>query len=301
MTTDYIGDGSPSTLAANLRQWSEYVPSHARPLLVAAADALAAPVMPLKYELHLPDGDSRTARVVFSERKGNTVELCVALSDTAPVAPALGQLPRPAALDDHSVSPTAGQYSAEQMHEFRADGIAAALAAPVAPADPLTVIDYDKLIADAWSTKKYRQGTHACVAFKNGAEWAVREYVGAPGGAPAAMKKVTFLRASGEGHITISAAEDPTKHVDSSLITKIEYLDAPVAPAKMTLAERVAAVDGGIADAKAAHAARALVPLTDEQIEACLGEADKASAQMRRTHWNVHFTRAIEAAHGIKP
>jgi len=42
-------------------------------------------------------------------------------------------------------------------------------------------------------------------------------------------------------------------------------------------------------------------PLSQDQIEHCVARADKDSAQMRRTHWNTHFARAIEAAHGIKP
>ena len=57
--------------------------------LLKERDTAAPAPVAVKYELHLPDGDPRTARVVFSERKGDTVELCVALSEppvTAPVA-----------------------------------------------------------------------------------------------------------------------------------------------------------------------------------------------------------------------
>ena len=37
-------------------------------------------------------------------------------------------------------------------------------------------IDYDKMIADAFANHKYRQGTRECVAFKNGAHWAMHNY-----------------------------------------------------------------------------------------------------------------------------
>lgn len=37
-------------------------------------------------------------------------------------------------------------------------------------------LDYDKLIADAFANHKYRQGTRECVAFKNGAHWAMHNY-----------------------------------------------------------------------------------------------------------------------------
>lgn len=43
-----------------------------------------APVKPLKVELELPDGDSRSAKVQWSEMEGDILHLCISVTDRAP-------------------------------------------------------------------------------------------------------------------------------------------------------------------------------------------------------------------------
>lgn len=158
------------------------------------------------------------------------------------------------------------------------------VAAPVAPAEPIDprrVIDYGALISHAWSIEGYRQGSGACVAFKNGAEWAVRKYGRAAPVAPAELTRdqIAELVEGMSVSVDISTGEHDLTHRLMGTVTEAMHDEHD--KHGLTLL---------VQDAKPNFTPVATVPRTDAYIRLDVHEF-KAIDLLRRVVLNLRLNR----------